>query len=745
MKKRPLCFFCIMFLIIQIVRVLTGAVEKPPSLLEEAASGKCRTALVGTVSDVDEKERVYAVLLKDCCGEIAGSTVMEAKVLLYLMKEEHSFLLKIGNKICAEGELSLFETARNPGNFDQRSYYKKEGIAVMMWAEKVTVISEETDWIREFFVRFRQSWSALLIRYLGEYYGNTMSAVLLGEKSGLDAEMKKMYQKNGIGHLLAISGLHMSFIGMGIYGLLRRAGLSFIPAGIIGGAILIVYLLMIGPGISGLRALIMFLIRVGADMAGRDYDLLTSLFLAAALLCMVQPLYLTDAAFQLSFGAILGIALLGPVFQELFRGIPKSMSSALAFSMAVNLFLIGPMLYFYFEIPPYSVFLNLLAIPVMPVAMGAGFLGSVITLVWPEPGRIVLKLCECVLWFYDQICILAGRLPGSRFVTGRPGMRWMILYYTVLGILCVLYYLLRERRDDKEGESGSGLLRIPGGLLVLFAVGMMAACRMGYTRPAGVKAAVLDVGQGDGIVLHGKTGFTCLIDGGSSDVSDVGAYRIEPYLLSQAVDCLDYAFVTHGDEDHVSGMRELLAGQELGIRIRTLVLPPEEYLDDVLLELTALARKNGTRTVVMKAGDRIEAPENGFTLSCLGPVEGLDSQAGSNAASLVLALSYGDFDMLLTGDVEEEGEKNLTNSGRLGTFDVLKVAHHGSKNSSTDEFLDIVKPKAAIISAGEENRYGHPHKETLERLKRCRCEVYSTADSGAVIVWTDGKIMRIQC
>ena len=176
------------------------------------------------------------------------------------------------------------------------------------------VISRETDRAAQFLSEVRSAWKDILMEHLGDYYGGTMSAVLLGDKAGLDAEMKKMYQKNGIGHLLAISGLHMSFIGMGIYGLLRKTGLGFIPAGIAGGAVLILYTMMIGAGVSSLRALIMFLIRVGADMTGRDYDLATSLAVAAAVLCARQPLYVTDAGFLLSFGAILGLVLLSPVF-----------------------------------------------------------------------------------------------------------------------------------------------------------------------------------------------------------------------------------------------------------------------------------------------------------------------------------------------------------------------------------------------------------------------------------------------
>ena len=182
----------------------------------------------------------------------------------------------------------------------------------------------------------------------------------------------------------------------------------------------------------------------------------------------------------------------------------------------------------------------------------------------------------------------------------------------------------------------------------------------------GIQATVLDVGQGDCIHIRGETG-DYLVDGGSSDVSLAGTYRIEPYLLASAVDTLDYVFATHGDEDHINGIRELLEGQRLGVSIRTLVLPPKEYCDEKLIDLARTAMENGTRVTSAGTGDEIRekgardgaAAESGhlekrLSLTCLGPAKGADMELG-NEASLVLSLTYGDFSMLLTGMWKERG------------------------------------------------------------------------------------------
>ena len=798
--KRPLCMTCALYLIIQAAGMgilsRTEKAQSPEMSGKESASSDRteQVLLTGTVDRIEEKEKVTAVFLKNNQISASDQKISESKVLVYIkpdqmkirnqnqIKNHKETRIKAGNRLRISGEAEVFSSARNPGNFDQKFYYEKQGIRRLIRAEQVEIISGETDKIKDFLQRMRTGWKEKLIRHLGDYYGNTMSAVLLGEKAGLDEEMKKMYQKNGIGHILAISGLHMSFIGSGLYSLLRKTGLPFAAAGICGGLILIFYTIMIGGSVSAVRALIMFLIRAGADVWGRDYDLLTSLLVSAAGVCIWQPLYLLDAAFQLSYGAILGIALMAPVFGDMLRcsetgrrkdfkkdeknrnsaargigrciaGLPGKLAAGLSSSLAVSVFLMGPLLYFYFEIPPYSALLNLFIIPAMSLVMGAGLFGSLLTLVSDYLGGLVLQACRAVLIFYDGSCSLAGKLPGSRFVTGQPGALWLAVYYGAVAAAYLVYRYLIFRKKKREAENADGrsrieepgLLRTPGIFLLGFAAVMLFVCRAGHEHQGGVQVTVLDVGQGDGIFIRSPSGNAYFVDGGSSDVSSSGTYRIEPFLLAEGVDTLEYVFLSHGDSDHLNGMTEMLANQEMGVRIRTLVLPPAPFHDKNLLQAARTAAENGTRITVMNPGNKISEilPDGVFALTCLAPEESLAAEEGSNASSMVLELTYGKFSMLFTGDLEGAGEKALAESGRLKEYTVLKAAHHGSRSSGSEDFLHIINPSAAIISAGQGNRYGHPHPETLERLQEAGCTVYSTRDYGAVSVWTDGSRVKI--
>ena len=203
---------------------------------------------------------------------------------------------------------------------------------------------------------------------------------------------------------------------------------------------------------------------------------------------------------------------------------------------------------------------------------------------------------------------------------------------------------------------------------------------------------------------------------------------------------LDYVFVTHGDSDHMNGVEELLGRQKTGVRMECLVLPSIGFWDKEIRSLAEKAESQGVSLAVIKRGQVLSC--GGMTVTCLQPGDGEGLEPG-NGASLVLDLSCGDFDMLLTGDVEGEGESLLAE--RLEkTYDVLKVAHHGSKNSTCEDFLRRTKPRAALVSAGRNNRYGHPHRETLDRLAGTGCSVWETAKCGAVTIVTDGRSMSIR-
>ena len=240
--------------------------------------------------------------------------------------------------------------------------------------------------------------------------------------------------------------------------------------------------------------------------------------------------------------------------------------------------------------------------------------------------------------------------------------------------------------------------------------------------------------------MRGPQGQHYLFDGGSSDVEQVGKYRIESFLKAQGVGTLDYVFISHGDLDHYSGIEEMIGRQLFGVNINTLIFPANYKQDEKLIKLASLAYENGARVATIDSGQKIL--EGDLEIRCIQP-NGENRAWEANANSMVLEVSFLEFAMLFTGDVEGEGEDILTRNVKGKAYDVLKVSHHGSKYSSSEKFLSSIQPRIALISSGENNFYGHPHVETLERLKKYSCKIYQTQKQGAITLETDGDLIDI--
>ena len=734
MKNRPLCSGCLIAFLLLSMCIITGGAgfvkELRPSVIEQKIAEEASVRLSGQVYDIDVKEKYQVLYLKNNSIIYQNESFNESRIIVY---DEEKLNIEIGNQIEVSGELSFYEEERNPGNFNQKLYYQKQGIHASVWASEVVVTDKAVDSIRNRLYQLRVKWKNALVEVLGEKDGNILAAMLLAEKNGMDEEIKELYQANGVAHVLAISGLHLSVIGVGLYKIFRRLSGSYLIGGSAGISFLVLYILMIGMSVSVLRALIMFLFRVGADMAGRHYDVPTALPAAALITIIWKPLYLYDGGFWMSYGAVLAIILVLPMFEGLpFQGFWAS--------VAINLVTLPILLFYFYEVPLYSVILNMLVVPLMTVVLFCGILGSAGYVMFDF--GVILWICKGVFWVYEKCCEWFLQLPFSRIVAGRPEMWQMAVYYVCLVMVIVLW---RWNMQRKVGYYVGRLFVTSAIVLMLLSTVLVM---MPSTSKGVVSVTMLDVGQGDGIFIRGPEGNTYLIDGGSSDVKKVGQYRMEAFLKSQGVGKIDYVFISHGDGDHTSGISEMIERMDVGIAIETIVFPTRNVWDENLTELARTAINNGIRIVVMEAGQGLTEGE--MTMKCLAPVSSSEESnyEDGNAGSMVLAMNYGEFDMLFTGDVEGDGEEILTEvlSDEYASvkWEILKVAHHGSKNSSSEEFLAVVKPSYALISAGRDNSYGHPHAETLERLAEIESQVLSTQENGAITVTTDGEKMKVE-
>lgn len=729
--KRILFYVCILFILgILLKDAIWG--KKEPSFPEELGeiSEEMDISLVGVVTGLEEKEYSQFIYLKTDTN-------------VWLVYDYEFLELSLGNTIQVSGALKQFDVARNPGNFNAQTYYYTKGIVSGLSLESIEILDENTYPIRNYLYELRLTGVEYIYNILGEDEGSLLVAMVFGEKNGMDDEEKELYQKIGISHIFAISGLHISLISLGVYQMLRRLTGSFTLAGVVSGIFLILYVILIGLGISAIRASIMFIIHVGADITGRVYDIRTSLAIAAICILIYNPLYIYNGGFLLSFGAILGVIYLVPFWEEvlydLLNKIKKSdkeknsirerLVKGLSASIGIQMMILPILLYFYYEFSPYSILLNLLVIPIMTILLGIALIGIAISLFWYNLGSVLICLSGWLLQVIEFLSETVLTLYMSRVVVGQPWFIMLVLYYMgVVGILGYLYMVNKIKIETYKRQKIYNKLAIAflGFILVLF-------IPEDIFNPTELTVTMIDVDQGDSIFVSGSGLGTYLIDGGSTGISEVGKYRIEPYLLSIGVDKLDYVFISHGDTDHLNGIEEMLERQDLGIKIETVVVCTEQFHDEGLIGLIEIAQENGTEVAMIEAGMVIQDKE--LEISCIAPLETYEGDLG-NESSMILEVALGNFQMLSTGDVEGEGEEQLIEilSDSQEQYPVLKVAHHGSKNSTTSEFLEIIQPKIALISAGVDSIYGHPHEETLALLESYGCTIYTTSTNGGVVL-----------
>lgn len=834
--------------------------------------------------------------------------------------------LPIGATIVVDGKKEKWNVARNEGNFDEKSYYNSVG-TLMKVTGTAEVMEEPLLGVGEFFYCVRENIKQAYISNLPGEEAGIISAMVLGDKSELDSDTKDLFKLSGLAHILAISGLHISIVGMSIYRLLRKRGTPFGVAGVVSSVLVILYGILTFGGVSTIRAIVMFLIMILADILGEGYDSLSAIGTAMIYVLIMYPYTVDSAGFVFSFGAVIGIAVVvnplvslydrycrmrylyqgrnhinkvdnkvgvfynGAFLSRLICGfkagsskhgglrdgssdpgglrasgyktsIKERMCKAILGGILIQLVTLPIVCSLYYEIPTYVVLLNCLVIPLLGVLLGTSlaggiaatlgglllfdvfvtgtsygsdfvsevvFNGGIIEYLGNLLGRFMELLGEGILWIshfivylYEMLAYYSLQLPMARIVTGAPDIIKVIFYYLVLllvsrfllykyedmeavfekkenqlynnngkklfeskrylsGENCQKNYLGKNEKKNSDyicKNNNRGFVAQPSAYrnkktqdiitiilqYIRSKIYFLACLAVIFTSVLFItnnyncddfEMDMVDVGQGDGILVAGDNNY--FFDGGSTDVKNVGTYRILPFLKYKGISHIDYWFISHVDSDHISGLLDAL---ESGYSIDNIVVDKYMLSEENFHDIESLANEQGVEIVVMNKGDVVEDDNLKFTCVFAGSDE-IDDINGNSLAILgeykeddsdIRFFIGGDMtvdsEKCLLGDASEEtgycirGEQT-TGYEELSNIDILKVSHHGSKSSSSEEFLKLLSPKMSIISAGVNNRYHHPSKEVVSRLDELGIPHMCTQDYGRLQLYLDDSGVKV--
>jgi competence protein ComEC len=633
--------------------------------------------------------------------------------------------------------------ARNPGAFDYRLHLHRQGIDALatlkqpgQWRGRR---SGQVKWWQNLAGGLRQGMRRALLRNLSGAPAELLLAMLLGEKYRLPDEVDTAFRAAGLSHALVVSGLHVGLVALFCLTALRLCRLPEVWAAGLTVGFLVLFALVTDLQAPVVRATVMAAALLAGRVWGRPTDAYNALGVAALALLIWRPVWCFELGFQLSFAATFSIIhLYGGLHTRLavfcgsdwgvWRGwIGTWLAAPLGVSLAAQIGTAPLILYYFQQISLVAPLANLVAVPLMGAAVGLGLLACLGAVLAPWAAMPFNGCNYLVLKALLALAEICAALPWASVAVGRPGWMGLLMFGAAVLFAPAVVARPRWRRPALVVALAAANLAVWGHVL----------------REQRLEVVFFDVGQGDAAFVRFPNGRTLVVDGGERNPRfDFGQRVLLPFLRQRGIRRLDAVVGSHAHNDHIGGLVALLEGVEVGYYLDS-GQQPESSTAQALLET---AHRRGTRYRRVGAGDSL-AGLGGVHAVVLHPLPGFvtpagDSPHGLNNGSVVLRLRYGEVELLFTGDIEKEAGAALLSWGSRLQSDVLKVAHHGSRTSSSSAFLAAVRPQLALVSLGAYNRFGHPAPQVLARLDSVGARVVRTDRRGALVLKTDGRTLE---
>lgn len=545
--------------------------------------------------------------------------------------------------------------------------------------------------------------------------------------------------------MLAVSGSHITYIISAFSILMEKKNKRITK--IITIIFLIFFMALTGFTASVVRASIMGILILTAGLVHRKSDTINNLGISSLIILICNPYTIIDAGFWLSFAGTMGIILLEEPINSYFQKFKickiKPISwiiNSFTITFAANIIIIPIMAYMFSTFSMTFWISNILAAPVMEFVTIYGFLIYFISIFLLPLAKFLGIILNFSLNSLIKIAEITSLIPGSSIYIKTPYLLECIIYYLIL------FLIFNWKRIKEKLENNKILEKIKKNsykyisIILIFIILTNTISNKIFQE---IKIYFVDVGQGDSTLIQTIEGKNILIDGGGSEFGsfDVGESILLPYLLDRRITTIDYLMISHFDSDHIGGVFAILEN----LKVKNIIISKQGETSENLKKFYEITNNKGIRTIIVKKGDIVEIDKYSH-FEILFPEDNLIEDNILNNNSIVARFNSLNFSILFTGDIEEIAEKRLcelySGTDKLEAF-VLKVAHHGSKTSSTEEFLELVKPKIALIGVGKNNNFGHPNIDVIERLENMGSKIYRTDNCGEIIIRINREKLQI--
>ncbi len=666
-----------------------------------------------------------------------------------------------GDKVTLKGEFQKGSEQRNTDGFNYQLYLKSINIYGTLKVSNYEIISKNNiNQIETQMNNIQLSIEKNIENILENEKIQIVKGLVLGDTTALEEELKEKFQIANISHILAVSGMHVMYIIMGIEIVFKKSlGRRKVNYVIIIG--LMFYMYLTGFSSSIVRAGIMGIMNVIAFLIYRKNDIWTSVALSLGILLIQNPYSITGVGLQLSYLGTIGIILFNKNIKQYLDNIKwinnnmkiqknnciskivNNLKDMISVTISAQIMILPIMLYHFNMIGVYFVITNIF----VSIIIGPIMFLSIIFIISSFINFSISKFISIFLSLGIDILLQISNfalLPFSKIYVSTPTIFAIIIYYIVIftgnqiyltytkkyinstrkrfkNVMALIKYKLYEKKNEfLKSYKTNKQKRIIINTILIFVIFIIIAFPLIKQKLSNLEINFVDVGQGDACFIVTPNNKTILIDGGGSTSStfDVGKDTLIPYLLDKGYTKIDYIFISHFDQDHVGGILSVLEELKVG----QIYIGKQGEESDNYKKFLELVEQKNLSVQEVKAGDKVLIGSVEFNI--LWPIDEQISDNILNNNAMVVKLQYKTFSMLFTGDIEEEAEKKILkvykNNLEILKSTVLKVAHHGSKSSSTEEFLQAVNSKIALIGVGETNMFGHPTQEVLNRLETFR-------------------------